>query len=59
MFFFLKPLYRYMRKVEEHPDMWFRLAAKTEMDKTRQAVASFIRANVENLLIVSNATTGN
>lgn len=48
-----------MRKVEEHPDMWFRLAAKTEMDKTRQAVASFIRANVENLLIVSNATTGN
>uniref|UniRef100_A0A0B7B5C9 Aminotransferase class V domain-containing protein n=1 Tax=Arion vulgaris TaxID=1028688 RepID=A0A0B7B5C9_9EUPU len=42
---------------EEHPDIWFRLNAKYYVDKTRQTVADFVGADVQNVLLVSNATT--
>ncbi|CAG5131450.1 unnamed protein product [Candidula unifasciata] len=48
---------KYMQEREEHPDLWFRITAKHYMDRARQEVADFVGADVESLLLVSNATT--
>lgn len=47
-----------MQEQEEHPDLWFRITAKYYMEKARQEVANFVGADVKDLLLVSNATTG-
>ncbi|KAH9502210.1 putative L-cysteine desulfhydrase, chloroplastic [Bulinus truncatus] len=48
---------KYNFEREKHPDFWFRFNCKKYVDQSRQAVADFINADVENVLLVSNATT--
>ncbi|CAL1535088.1 unnamed protein product [Lymnaea stagnalis] len=48
---------KYNLERERHPDFWFRLNCKYYFDKSRKAVADFIGADVDNLMLVDNATT--
>ena len=45
-------------ELEHHPEKWFRVTSLRLWDKSRQAAADFLGADVNNLVLVSNATTG-
>ncbi|XP_055872885.1 uncharacterized protein LOC106079294 isoform X1 [Biomphalaria glabrata] len=48
---------KYNLEREKHPDFWFRLNCKQYVDQSRQTVADFIGADVENVMLVCNSTT--
>ncbi|KAH9502398.1 hypothetical protein Btru_075578 [Bulinus truncatus] len=50
-------LIKYHFEREQHPDFWFRFNCKQYVDQSRQSVANFIKAEVDNVLLVSNVTT--
>ncbi|CAG5131451.1 unnamed protein product [Candidula unifasciata] len=48
---------RYLWEREEQPDLWFRFHAKHYVERSTQAVADFIGADVSNVLLLSNTTS--
>ena len=50
--------FRYLDELESHPDHWFRRTLIEGWNEARQAVADFVGADVEDVVFVTNATTG-
>ena len=50
--------FRYLDQFESHPDHWLRRTVHGGWDEARQAVADFVGADVEDVVFVTNATTG-
>lgn len=46
----------YMREINKNPEFWFRYKLTEEIDKCREAVASFIGCSSDELAFVKNAT---
>lgn len=49
---------RLMDERENHPDHWFRRVARGYWLEARTAAAEFVGADVDDVVFVSNATTG-
>jgi len=53
----MKERFRLLELIEAHPDRWFRSLLAPLYHESRKAVAEFVGADPENLVLVTNATT--
>ncbi|KAL8613278.1 hypothetical protein ACOMHN_001602 [Nucella lapillus] len=49
---------RYLDEMESHPDHWFRRTVFGQWNEAREAVAEFLGADVEDIVFVTNSTSG-
>ncbi|XP_060085061.1 uncharacterized protein LOC132564424 [Ylistrum balloti] len=49
---------RYIDKMDDHPDDWFRRNNLGKWKEGRDAIAAFVNADSEDVVLVQNATTG-
>ena len=52
------PCLRYLDESESHPDHWLRTTVSQKWTESRQAVADFLGADVEDVVLVVNTTSG-
>ena len=56
---FIYFILRIIDEIESFPDLWFRRNRKIKQDKARECIAEFVNADVDDIVFVQNATTGN
>ncbi|KAH8703428.1 putative cysteine desulfurylase [Talaromyces proteolyticus] len=51
-------MHNYQRQIDAQPDIYLRYRVPGQIDKSRAAVAGLINADVDNVVLIPNATTG-
>lgn len=45
-------------RIESNADLWIRIDARIEMDKVRAQIASLLKADASDIVVVPNTTSG-